>query len=293
MLQSIVFVLIAFLWTAQPGPVQGAANATDVHDPNAVIESYLRATYARDFASAYHLISVEDRKVRDLDRYLRQRGPYNGFALEAARKLGEFIDVRFLNRRESDGRRQVTVRYRVPDPQKAAPLVLQWDARRLNSLSSVERRQVIDILDQRGRDGTLEMREGQETFELIQENGVWRIFLNWAAGVAIPLKLDLSKAPEIDAALANDRFVLQPGDVFEVVLKIRNRAKQPVILRIGHIIEPQPVADYVDFVQCGFLLPITVPPEKEQEFTGTYLVRGSLPDGVQQLSLTYEFRRLQ
>jgi hypothetical protein len=268
-------------------------NAADLREPNAVIESYLRATYARDFAAAYSLISAEDRKFRDLDRYLRQRGPYNGFVLEAARKLGEFIDVRFMSARESGGRRQITVRYRVPDPQKAVPLVLQWDQRRLNSLSPAERRQLIDTLDRRGRDGALEMREGEENFELVQENGAWRIFLNWAAGVAIPLKLDLSKASEVDAALAQDRFVLQPGDVFEVVLKIRNRAKQPIILRIGHSIEPQPIADYVDFVQCGFLLPITVPPEKEQEFTGTYMLRASLPDGVRQLSLTYEFRRLQ
>lgn len=292
-MRIITFVVMAFLWTAQPGSVYGAESAADLREPNAVIESYLRATYARDFASAYNLISGEDHKLRNLDRYLRQRGPYNGFALEAARKLGEFIEVRFLSGRESDGRRQVTVRYRVPDPQKAAPLVLQWDARRLNSLSSAERRQLIDTLARRGRDGALEMSEGEENFELVQENGGWRIFLNWAAGVAIPLKLDLSKAPELDAVLADDRFVLQPGDVFEVVLKIRNRAKQPVTLRIGHVIEPQPIADYVDFVQCGFLLPITVPPEKEQEFTGTYLVRGNLPDGVRQLSLTYEFRRLQ
>ena len=53
------------------------------------------------------------------------------------------------------------------------------------------------------------------------------------------------------------------------------------------------LCDYGDFVQCGFLLPITAPPEKELEFTGTYLLRASLPDGVRQLSLTYEFRRLQ
>lgn len=289
-MRPIILALIAFLWTA---PAGYAGSAADLHEPNAVIESYLRAIYARDFAAAYNLISAEDRKLRDLERYLRQRGPYNGFVLESARKLSEFIDVRFVSARERDGHRQISVRYRVPDPQKAAPLVLQWDSRRLNSLSAAEHRQLIDTLDRRGRNGTLEMREGAENFELVQESGVWRIFLNWAAGVAVPLKLDLSKASELDAALATDRFVLQPGDVFEVVLKISNRTKQPVILRIGHIIEPQPLADYIDFVQCGFLLPITVAPEKEREFTGTYLVRGSLPDGVHQLSLTYEFRRLQ
>jgi len=289
-LRPVTFALIALLGT---WPLYGAGNGADLREPNAVIESYLRAIYARDFTAAYDLISAEDRKLRDLDRYLRQRGPYNGFALEAARKLGEFIGVRFLSARESHGRRQVTVRYRAPDPQKIAPLVLQWDPRRLNSLSGAERRQLIDLLDRRGRDGALEMREGEENFELVQESGNWRIFLNWAAGVAIPLKVDISKVAELEVGLAKEAFVLQPGDVFEVTLKIRNRAKQPVTLRIGHIVEPESIADYLDFVQCGFLLPVTLPPEKTQEFTGVYLVRGSLPDAIRRLSLTYEFRRLQ
>jgi len=289
-LRPVTFALIALLGTWS---LYGAGSGADLREPNAVIESYLRAIYARDFTAAYDLISAEDRKLRDLDRYLRQRGPYNGFALEAARKLGEFIGVRFLSARESHGRRQVTVRYRAPDPQKIAPLVLQWDPRRLNSLSGAERRQLIDLLDRRGRDGALEMREGEENFELVQESGNWRIFLNWAAGVAIPLKVDISKVAELEVGLAKEAFVLQPGDVFEVTLKIRNRAKQPVTLRIGHIVEPESIADYLDFVQCGFLLPVTLPPEKTQEFTGVYLVRGSLPDAIRRLSLTYEFRRLQ
>lgn len=290
-MRFITLALIGFLWTAQV-PGYGAGSG-ELREPEAVIESYLRAIYARDFATAYNFISAKDRKLRDLDRYLRQRGPYNGFVLEAARKLSEFIEVRFQMAQERDGRRRITVRYRVPDPQKVAPLVLQWEARRLNSLSVAERRQVIATLDQRGREGALAMREGEENFELVQESGTWRIFLNWAAGVAIPLKLDVSKASNLDVALSKEKFVLQPGDVFEVVLKIRNRAKEPITLRIGHLVEPQPIADYIDFVQCGFLLPVTVPAEKEQEFAGTYLLRASLPEGVRQLSLTYEFRRLQ
>jgi hypothetical protein len=291
-LRFIVLAVMGFLWMAQ-APGYAAGSAADVREPDAVIESYLRAIYARDYTAAYNFISAEDRKLRDLDRYLRQRGPYNGFALEAARKLSDYIEVRFLKAQESDGRKQITIRYRVPDPQKVAPLVLQWEPRRLNSLSPADQHQLIETLDRRGRDGALTMSEGEENFEVVQESGTWRIFLNWAAGIAIPLKVDVSKASELEVALSKDKFVLQPGDVFDVVLKIRNRAKEPVTLRIGHLVEPRPIADYVDFVQCGFLLPVTVPAEKEQEFAGTYLLRDSLPEGVRHLSLTYEFRRLQ
>ncbi len=137
------------------------------------------------------------------------------------------------------------------------------------------------------------MSEGQEIFELIREANEWRVFLNWQAGVRIPLKLDLSKSPDLDVVLSKNEFVLQPGDLFEIVLRIKNRTQQPMTVRIGHLVEPSTIADYLDFVQCGFLLPVTVQPDKEQEFSGTYMLRGSLPEGVRSLNLTYDFRQLK
>ena len=271
----------------------GAERAMDTQDPMTVIQSYLRATYARDFVAAYRFISAEDRKVRDVNRYVQQRGPYSGFILDAARKLSEFIEVGTLNAQESPRGVRVAIKYRVPDPQKIAPLLLNWDPRRLNSLPAAERKQIIDALDQRKQQGSLEMSEGTETFELIREADEWRVFLNWAAGVKIPLKLDLSKSPDLDVVLSKNEFVVQPGDLFEIVLKIKNRTQQPMTVRIGHLVEPSPIADYLDFVQCGFLLPVTVQPDKEQEFSGTYMLRGSLPEGVRGLNLTYDFHQLK
>jgi hypothetical protein len=274
-------------------PLHGAERAADMRDSMAVIRNYVRATYARDFVAAYRFISAEDRNVRDINRYVQQRGPYSGFILDAARKLSEFIEVGTLNAQESPRGVRVAIKYRVPDPQKIAPLLLNWDPRRLNSLPAAERKQIIDALDQRNQQDSLEMSEGTETFELIREADEWRVFLNWAAGVKIPLKLDLSKSPDLDVVLSKNEFVLQPGDLFEIVLRIKNRAQQPVTVRIGHLVEPSPIADYLDFVQCGFLLPVTVQPDKEQEFSGTYMLRGSLPEGVRGLNLTYDFHQLK
>jgi cytochrome c oxidase assembly protein Cox11 len=119
------------------------------------------------------------------------------------------------------------------------------------------------------------------------------VFLNWSAGVRIPLRLDLSQTPDLDVMLAEREVVVQPGEPFEVSLKIRNKTMRPITARIGHSIEPPAVADYLDFVQCGFLLPVTIPAGEEQEYSGTYLLRGSFPDGMPQLNLTYDFRVLK
>ena len=289
LLLHIAFILV-FLTV---GDAQTAERPIDLQEPAQVIHIYLRATYARDFAEAYRYISNDDRKIRDLNRYVRERGAYNGFTLEAAKKLSEGVEITTLRQTESTQRLQVSIKYRVPDPKKLAPFLLNWDPFRLNSLSPPDRMQLLEVLDKRRKEGSLEMSEGVETFELIKEGDEWRVFLNWAAGVKIPINLDLTKTADLDVRLSKNQFVVQPGDTFELSLRIKNKTDQVLVARIGHVVAPQDIADYLDFVQCGFLLPLTLQPGTEQEYSGTYMLRGSLPEGIRQLDLTYDFRLLK
>lgn len=285
----VVFLALSFMLVGQ---APAAERAIEPQQPTEVIQAYLRATYARDFAESYRLISTEDQKVRDVHRYVQQRGAFSGFILEAARKLSESVEIQPVQQESAGDRVQLRVRYRVPDTKKIAPTLLNWDPYRLNSLSATERDQLLATLTKKQHDRSLEMTEGEESFEMVKEMNRWRVFLNWASGIRIPLRLDVSKVSGLEVSLSRQEAVLQPGDVFDVKLKIRNQSKQPVTARIGHLVEPAESADYLDFVQCGFLFPVTIPPEKEQEYSGTYMVRGSLPEGVRQLSLTYDFRIL-
>jgi cytochrome c oxidase assembly protein Cox11 len=167
------------------------------------------------------------------------------------------------------------------------------DFRKLNAMSVDERRQLIKSWEKKKRDGSLQMTEVEEKLELVKEGNEWRIFLNWAAGVKIPLSLALSNAADLDASVSKHEVVVQPGEFFEISLKVKNRSSQPLVARVGHLIEPREVTNFLDFVECGFLLPITVPPGKEEEYYARYLLRESLPEGVRQVSLTYDFRILK
>jgi len=290
-ISSVAIYLVALFLG---GATLGAAEQSQLaRDPALVLQAYLHATYARDFVDAYRFISSADRKVRDLIRYVQQRGPFAGFTLEAAKTLSESIEIKFTEREVTTDRIQAVINYKVPDPKKLSPLLLNWDAYRLNSLAPEERKRIIDAIEKKKRDRSLDMSEGEEKFELVKENEEWRIFLNWAAGVKIPFRLDLSKSSDLDVSLSKNEIVTQPGELFEIILKIKNRTNQPVTARIGHLVEPNNLADYLDFVQCGFLLPVTIGPAKEEQFSGTYLLRGSLPEGVRQFSLTYDFRLLK
>src|SRR4029434_9422614 len=109
--------------------------------------------------------------------------------------------------------------------------------RRLNSLESRDLSQIIETRERKKRDGSFEMIEIEEKLELVKEGDEWRIFLNWAAGVKIPFRLALANAADLDVALSKSEVVIQPGDLFEIFLKIKNRSDQPVVARIGHLVE--------------------------------------------------------
>lgn len=283
-------VVLVFATAAQ---LLAAERATHMGDPTQVIQAYLRATYARDYVEAYRLISAQDRKVRDLNRYVQYRGAFSGFILQAAKKVSEAVEIELLEQKKVGDSLHLVVKYRVPDAKKIAPILLNWDPYRLNSLSAGDRDQLLAALDRKRRDGSLEMIDGEARFELVREENEWRVFLNWAAGVKIPLRLDLSKAAGLEVSLSEREVAVLPGEIFKILLKIKNNTNHAITARIGHLVEPKASADYLDFVQCGFLLPVTIPPAMEQEYSGVYLLRGNLPEGVRQLELKYDFNILK
>ena len=109
-------------------------------------------------------------------------------------------------------------------------------------------------------------------------------------GVKILFRLSLPNASDLSVVLSRSEVIVQPGDLFEVSLSIKNQSKQPVNARIDHVIEPLEVAKYLDVVECGFLVPVTLHPQIEQKYSGRYLLRESILEGVHQLKLTYDFK---
>lgn len=293
-MRILLSIVAASLLLLAPGlKPEGAEPLPNLRDPALVIQGYVRAIYARDYVDAYRYISIADQKVRDVNRYAQQRGAFMGSALEITRKVASFIEVKAIQKQTAPNRIQAVTKLGVPEPNKLSPLLLNLNLRRLNSLDSRDLAQIIETLDQKKRDGSFEMIEIEEKLDLVKEGDEWRIFLNWAVGVKIPFQLALANAPDLDVALSKSEVVVYPGDLFEIDLKIKNRSSQPVVARIGHLIEPRDVTNFLDFVECGFLLPIRLQPGKEQEYSARYLLRGGLPEGVHQLNLTYDFRLLK
>jgi len=278
-LSAAVFALVVLL--ARP------ASADDREEISALLDKYVKALYARDFRAAYEQISSADQRLKDVHSYSRERGEFRDFLLEAARAVAQSISVSVVELRIERERAAVKVTANVPDATKLNLLLLDWDGERLESLSTSERKTLLNTIDRQRRDKTIAMVTGDETFNLVKEASGWKVFLNWAAGVKLTFQPAIPPSSPVAIKIEQTEVTSRPGQVFRVAMRIRNTGKQTLSTRIGHLVEPQELRDYLDLVDCGFILPVRLQPGKEEEFVTIYLLRGTLPEAVRQLNVTY------
>ena len=260
------------------------------HEPIQTLTQYVRFLYARDFRQAYRFISVEDQRLKKSHDYVRERQPFTGFALDVARRLAGLIEVRPLSSAADGERNRLTVAMKLPDANSVAPLLHDWDDKRLNTLSATERKHILTTIDSWADAKKLPMIEGKESFVMIKEGSKWKVFLDWAAGAQVQFAAALPAGNEISAEPTTKETVARSGDSFTIGFKVANPTAKEIVTRIVHRVEPKELAPYLDLVECALLLPVRVGPGEEQLFNSTYLVRGDLPDGAKTLKVTYEFK---
>ena len=259
-------------------------------DPVPVLSKYLRFLYARDLGQAYRFISTVDQRVKKRDDYVRERGAFTGFALDAARKLAELIEVRLASLQMDGARSRVKVALRLPDANAVAPLLLDWDEQRLNALPAPEQKKLLVNIDRLAHDKKLPMIEGEEEFTLVKENSQWKVFLNLAAGVKIKFDTIVPSDGTLTAEPITRETIVRSGESFTIGFKVKNQASNEIRTRIVHQVGPTKLKQYLDLVECALLLPVRLRPGEEQVYNSTYLVRADLSDTTKALDVTYEFK---
>jgi hypothetical protein len=257
-------------------------------EPVAVLGRYLEAAYARDYRSAYRLVSIQDQKLKSEREYVRERGAFSGFTLELARTLARAIELTPVEVTREGERARIRVRLSLPDASRLGPLMLDWNEEKLNRLPPHRQREILAQVARLKASGELPRIEGEQSFELVREPGGWRLFHNWAAGVRVAFSVRLpEKAPfRVEAGAAEVLAV--PGELFHVTFRLKNPGPGEVWGRVSHRIEPEELADYLELIDCGLLLPVRLLPGEEEEYLSTYALRAP-PDGIKSIAVAYEF----
>ncbi len=286
LLVLILFAPIAFITVHlhKRGGEQAKTNA-----PGAVIQSYLKATYARDYRAAYGHLSTADRSVRDEKSYVQGQEEFTGFTARLAVTLANFMDLKLTEEISDGARKKIKVEYSVPATEDVSSLVWDWNAEKLNSLSTGEQTLLLEALAARTRMGNLTRIQGHETFELIREGNAWKIFQDWADGTKVKVHTAMAGISDVEIRLLQNEIITRGEEPFQVNLKIKNHGRQRVVLAMRHLIEPLQAADYLEMIDCGLGRAVVLQPGSQQEFSMAYLLDPSVRKNFRDLALTYAF----
>jgi hypothetical protein len=254
-----------------------------------VAKEYLQAIAARDFVAAYHYSSAADQRVWHESDYVQAQGAYSGFALKVAKAIADSIEVWPIEQTETNEGWRIKIGYRVPAPADLAGLLLNWHEAALDALSQGQQRQILTELDTRKKAGKLLFVDGQETFDLVNERKSWKIAFNWAAATKVRLKAHLPNNNELAVSFAATELLAKDDEFFLVNLVVKNRSPRSFTFTVSHRVDPQPVADDLELVECGLLAPITISAGGEQEFSMAYLLGARARKEFREFNLTYEF----
>lgn len=273
-----------------PAAYLSLGGSRDSADPVEILVRYFKATYARDYAAAYRLISSEDRRVKGEKTYIMERGAFNGFTLEVAKKVAGSIKATGAAEQVDGRRARIKLKFSLPDANKLSPILYDWDEDRLNTLSREKQLEIMGSVDRLIKEGKLSMISGEEDFNLVKEARGWRVFLDWAEGVRVIFNASVPQSVPVEAWPVSKETLVHPGEPFTIAFRVKNRSDRDVFLRIAHHVEPKSSADYLDLVECGLLFPVKLSPGQANEYSSTYFIRGDLPEGTKRLAVTYEFK---
>jgi cytochrome c oxidase assembly protein Cox11 len=130
---------------------------------------------------------------------------------------------------------------------------------------------------------------GRESFDLIRENGEWRIFYDWASANKVKLKLVPPRDSGIEARLSSNEFVAKPSAPFEVSFTLTNHNGVPVSVRLIHHVEPRSVENHLEMIACGALAPVALQPGESQEISMAYVLSPGFGAG-RKIQLSYELK---
>lgn len=281
----ILFVLPAiYLVTARP--------VVSANDPAQVARHYLTALYARDYHKAYQWISAQDRKYKGETDYLRENPSFSGTALKLAYNLAGQIDWREFHSEVHGDRATVRLTVRLPDANAPAieKLFLDFDPDRLAPLSAREIRAIEEALESMRKRGALPMIEGEESAELVQEQGRWRVYVNWAGAIRIRFRAEVKEGLPWKFWPVQETILAKPGETLQAIYKAKNLSDRPITAKARHRDEPRGLAEkYLETIQCFCFIQETLKPGEEKEFPLVLRVKQGAPNDLKEFRLTYEF----
>ena len=278
LLAALLTIALLAGCASQPGPV-------------AVAIDYGHALYAGEPHAIYRLISAKDQRAKSEVDFAHQQQTHEGFTAELLAQLASFIVATPVEARVTDRRATVRLKFALPDANapEIRALARDWDEQALNALTDSERRRIRDRLAELHRTQTLPTVKGEETFNLVRDDGGWRVVMNWTRSVRLHFHASLQADVPLKVDIVPAEIAIGPGEPVHVTLRARNAGTREVTIRVGHRIEPVGQSSFLALLQCPLFLPVTIQPGAIKEFKSEYVLLKDVPESVTRFDVTYRF----
>ena len=296
---SLTYAVALFVLCSAGGPVWSAdTDAASVQSTNSettilqTLERFLRASYARDAKEAYTFLSKADRAVKTREEYIAENGSYAGFALELSRRLATLIELSDVN--ISINGRRATVKFAaiLPDANHSSlsGIVEGFNADRLERLETDNRIARLQNLDRIADDGELAVIESSdEQWELIHEDGKWRVFVNWADAIEVAFGSVVSERLGWEFYPTRDYVLAQPGQTIQMSYIAVNTGAATTTGKARHTIGSTNVAEHLEIVACFCFLEQSLDAGELVELPLVFRVDYEVPESVKEFTVDYEF----
>ena len=282
-------VIAVVLWAGFAGAGTGEEDIAQRRD---LVSRYLKAVYAQDYAEAYQYISRRDRQAKSEAAYLRENPSFTGAAAELTRGLAERIEVGPLSGEIQGDSTTVRFPISLPDANSAElqELFAGFDPDVLNRLAPEKRRQILASLDEMSRTGRLPAVTGEESLELLREDGRWTVFQNWGDAVKVFFHAEVKEGLPWTFEPVQKMVLAQPGETLHAAYRARNLSDRTVTGKARHLDTPkEAAARYFNVIQCFCFLRETLKPGQEKELPLVFRVDWDVPRENREFHVTYQF----
>lgn len=296
---SLTYAVALFVLSSAGGPVWSAdtdtASVQSINSETTILqtlERFLRASYARDAKEAYTFLSKADRAVKTREEYIAENGSYAGFALELSRRLATLIELSDVNISINGGRATVKFAAILPDANHSSlsGIVEGFNSDRLERLETDNRIARLQNLDRIADDGELAVIESSdEQWELIHEDGKWRVFVNWADAIEVAFGSVVSERLGWEFYPTRDYVLAQPGQTIQMSYIAVNTGAATTTGKARHTIGSTNVAEHLEIVACFCFLEQSLDAGELVELPLVFRVDYEVPESVKEFTVDYEF----
>ena len=185
-----------------------ACDNTDFPDPDEVLNDYLLAVYLGQNQAAYEYVSSEDKSVKALNEYMADN---KNRANPLANAFVDDFEVRIVSLNQSDKNAAIKASIIIPDFK--GMLKGLEDASGSTEGTTIDPNTVVQTLKNKYEDPGIPTVYQNESFQLVNELGAWKVHLDWQTEL-----LQKAKEERIAKLLAEARELRKSNSSLEAAI---------------------------------------------------------------------------